>query len=300
MPGGHRQYIVMFATFFSRHRKFLANPESILARKLSLTARLRLRLIRMYRRYPSIMNRVLMAEVTALLIAAGFGQIQAQPPAFEAASIKLSTALDNGTDRDSTPGAMTMKNFSLRSLIRVAYGVKEYQVIGGPKWMDTYRYNINAKAAGPAKDPELVLMLRTLLAERFKLEVHRQSKSASGYALVVAKSGLKIKPVEDSGNDSTSSHGGSLTAKGVSMTRLSDWLARRLNVPVVDATGIPGVFDFKLEWTPDEVSPGTPPSGGPDLSLVAALQEQLGVKLEARKVPMEMIVVDRAEKASEN
>jgi uncharacterized protein (TIGR03435 family) len=241
-----------------------------------------------------------MALVPVWPIAAGFGQTPAQPPAFEAASIKLSTALDNGTDRDTTPGAMTIRNFSLRSLIRVAYGVNQYQVIGGPKWMDSDRYNISAKAAGPAKDPELVLMLQTLLAERFKVEVHRQSKPVPGYALVVAKSGLKIKPVEDSGHNSASTHGGSLTAKGVSMARLSDWLARRLNVPVVDATGIPGVFDFKLEWTPEEASPGTPSSAGPDFSLVAALQEQLGVKLEARKVSMELIVVDRAEKPSEN
>ena len=166
--------------------------------------------------------------------------------------------------------------------------------------MDSDRYNINAKAAGPAKDPELMLMLQTLLAERFKAEVHRQSKSTSGYALVVAKSGLKIKPAEDNGNDSTSSHGGSLTAKGVSMARLSDWLARRLNAPVVDATGVSGVFNFKLEWTPEEATPGTPSSVGPDFSLLAAMQEQLGVKLEARKVSMELIVVDRAEKASEN
>jgi uncharacterized protein (TIGR03435 family) len=84
------------------------------------------------------------------------------------------------------------------------------------------------------------------------------------------------------------------------MARLSDWLGRRLNVPVEDATGTPGVFDFKLEWTPEEASPGTPSSGGPDFSLVAALQEQLGLKLEARKVSMELIVVDRAEKPSEN
>jgi uncharacterized protein (TIGR03435 family) len=250
--------------------------------------------------YPRIINRVLIAQGAGLLIAAGWGQTAAQAPAFEAASIKLSAALDNGTDRSSTPGAMTIRNFSLRSLIRVAYGVKEYQVIGGPKWMDSDRYNINAKAAGPAKDPELVLMLQTLLADRFKVEVHRESKSAPGYALVVAKSGLKIKAIEDSGNDSMSAHGGSLTAKGASMARLSDWLSRRLNAPVVDTTGIQGVFDFKLEWTPEETTPGTPSSAGPDFSLVAALQEQLGVKLEARKVSMQLIVVDRAEKPSEN
>jgi uncharacterized protein (TIGR03435 family) len=246
--------------------------------------------------YRNFMKRVLAAQGAALLAAAGFGQTPVQPPAFEAASIKLSTALDNGTDRDTTPGAMTIRNFSLRALVRVAYGVKEYQVVGGPKWMDAERYNISAKAAGPAKDPELLLMLRTLLGERFKVEVHRESKASQGYALVPAKGGLKIKPVEDTGDDSTSSHGGSLTAKGVSMARLCDWLARRMNAPVTDATGIAGVFNFKLEWTPEEASS----SAGPDFSLVAALQEQLGVKLEARKVSLEMIVVDRAEKPSEN
>jgi uncharacterized protein (TIGR03435 family) len=232
----------------------------------------------------------------ALLVAAVLGQT----PAFEAASIKRSTALENGTDLDTTPGTMTIRNFSLRSLVRVAYGVKEYQVVGGPKWMDSERYNINAKAAGPAKDRELMMMLRTLLGERFKVEVHQESKASQGYALLPAKGGLKIKPVVGGGNSSTSSHGGSLTAKGVSMARLCDWLARRLNAPVMDATGIGGVFDFKLEWTPEEAPPGTPASAGPDFSLMAALQEQIGVKLEGRKVPMELIVVDRAEKPSEN
>jgi uncharacterized protein (TIGR03435 family) len=246
--------------------------------------------------YSNFVTRVLAALGVALIAATGFGQT----PAFEAASIKRSTALENGTDLDSTPGTMTMRNFSLRSLVRVAYGVKEYQVVGGPKWMDSERYNINAKAAGPAKDAELMLMLRTLLGERFQVEVHRESKASQGYALVTVKGGLKIKAVEGSGNNSTSSHGGSLTAKGVSMARLCDWLARRLNAPVMDATGIAGVFDFKLEWTPEEAPPGTPASAGPDFSLIAALQEQIGVKLEGRKVSVEMIVVDRAEKPSEN
>jgi uncharacterized protein (TIGR03435 family) len=226
-------------------------------------------------------------------VAAALGQT---PPAFEAASVKPSKSLDNGTNSKSTPGAITMEGYSLRSLIQDAYGVKDFQISGGPKWMDSDRYDINAKAAGPANYPELKLMLQTLLAERFKLVFHRESKPSTGYALVVARKGLKIQPVEGAVGSSMNNHNSNLTAKGVSMQRLADWLARLVSAPVSDATQVSGVFDFKLGWTPDEKSAAAP--DGP--SLFTALEEQLGVKLEPHKTTIEIIVVDTAEKASEN
>jgi uncharacterized protein (TIGR03435 family) len=225
---------------------------------------------------------------------AAFGQ-----PAFEAASIKPNTSARDGHDSDSTPGAMTIHNFTLRMLVVQAYGIKDYQVSGGAKWVNTDRYDVSAKAAGPAEDAQLNEMLQTLLAERFQLVVHKESKPFPGFALLVDKKGLKMKPVEDTGKSSSNSRGGPITFKGMSMARLATWTSRRLSAPVVDETGVEGVFDFTLDWTPFVVSaPGD--ASDPFPSLFSAFSEQLGVKVERRKVPLDVIVIDRAEKATAN
>jgi uncharacterized protein (TIGR03435 family) len=137
-------------------------------------------------------------------------------------------------------------------------------------------------------------MLQTLLADRFQLVIHHEQKVAPAYALVLAKSGLKIKPVEGATGSSSRSGRGVITAKGLTMAKLADRLSRNLRAPVADLTETPGAFDFKLEWSIE--------GDKDDLqsSLFAALQSQLGLKLEARKLPIDMIVVDKAEKPSEN
>jgi uncharacterized protein (TIGR03435 family) len=160
--------------------------------------------------------------------------------------------------------------------------------------MDEDRFEINAKAEGPANDAQLLAMLQTLLADRFQLVIHHEEKTAPAFALVVAKSGLKISPVEGATFSSFAGSRGVLTATGVSMTRLADRLARRLKMPVVDLTGAPGVYDFTLEWS----SEGD--ANEVESAEFAALESQLGLKLESRKMPVDLIVVDRAEKPSEN
>jgi uncharacterized protein (TIGR03435 family) len=220
----------------------------------------------------------------------------AQAPSFEAASIKPCTSLDNGTSSNSTTATLTMTGYTLRNLIRDAYQVKDFQIAGGPKWMSDDRYDINAKASGPAKYAELMVMLQTLLAERFKLTIHRDSKPYPGYALVVAKKGLKIQLAENPKGSSMSNHNGEVTAKGASMARFADWLARQVQAPVSDETNIAGVFDFTMHYVRDE-------QAGAALdqpNLFGALEDQLGLKLEPRKASIEVIVVDSAEKASAN
>lgn len=242
---------------------------------------------------------VLLAALgAACQVGAGFIQAPTQQLAFEAASVRLSTSPNDGfADFDTTPGTLTIRNYTLRAIIRTAYQAKDYQISGGPKWLNHDRYDINAKADSPAKPPQLFLMLQALLAERFKLVVHRESRDFQGYALVIAKSGLKLKAVGSDTDRSINSRPGVITAKATSLTLLSQWLARILNAPVQDSTGISDVFDFKLEWTPD----GAPQAGeAPGPSIFAALQDQLGLKLEPHKTPLEMIVVDSAERASEN
>jgi len=257
----------------------------------------------------SVHNRVnaVLYVAAAILVAQCFGQ--AQPAAFEVASVKVSHEPLNSDASKTTVGSVWMRGMTLRASIGMAYNVKEFQVLGGPKWLDSERYDIDAKSAGAAHGPELMAMLQTLLAERFQLALHRETKAFPGYALVVSKAGLKMVAVEP-GKPSVSSHNGSMTAEKASMADLARDLSRRLKAQVDDATGLTRVFDFKFELPPQENR--TAPSAGDtpgaeaadpaafSAALSMALQEQLGLKLEARKIPIEVLVIDRAEKPPEN
>jgi uncharacterized protein (TIGR03435 family) len=229
-----------------------------------------------------------------------------KPVAFEAASLKASKDI---TWHDRTDiGLVTQRGATLRELVALAYGTKEDRVTGGPKWTDSDRFDVDAKAGGPAKDEELERMLQTFLAERFQLVVHTQSKQVSGYALVVVKGGIRAKPSEGSDQPRSQSHNGSLTATAIKMDGFADWLSRRVAVPVADATGLTGPYSFSMVWDytqdrslsssmADAVPTATDPKGQ---TLFVALQEQLGLRLEPRNVPVDVIVVDRAEKPTFN
>jgi uncharacterized protein (TIGR03435 family) len=225
-----------------------------------------------------------------LLAAASFGQTLGAP-AFEVASIKPTTAEPgSGSGISSDTGRIAGRNVTLRRCVRGAYGMPEAQIYGGPKWVDEERYDIDAKAAGPAGDHQLMAMLQQLLAERFKLVIHRETRPLSGYALLAGKKGITAKRSEPDTGSRTNSSRRSIDATGCSMGCLAAKLAEVLHVPAADSTGLEGKFDFKLEWIPDDLQ----------TAVLPALEEQLGLKLEGRKVPTEVIVIDRAEKASAN
>jgi len=222
----------------------------------------------------------------------------AKPPAFDAASIKPSKTAE-GSDNDTSTGYFRGSG-TLKAFIRMAYGVPDGQIEGGPKWLDADRYDIEARAEGPADTPELMEMLQTLLADRFKLAYHRESRSAAGYALVLDKDGIKV-PEEPSGSHSTSGGSGRLDAHNTSMAALTTRLARLLGKPVADETGTSGFYTFKLTWTPERLgAPSVAESGDNGAaSIFTALKEQLGVKLEPRKVPFDVLVIEGAEKPPE-
>jgi uncharacterized protein (TIGR03435 family) len=143
-------------------------------------------------------------------------------------------------------------------------------------------------------------MLQSMLAERFKLAAHRETRQLNVYSLVMAKGGLKIKPVEQ-GAGRTSAGPGKLEAQGISFGKLADLLSRFLDRPVMDATGVPGLFNFTLEWRPEDTrrlmepgDSGQDPVAGP--SIFTALEEQLGAKMEVRKGPVEILVIDHVER----
>jgi uncharacterized protein (TIGR03435 family) len=230
-----------------------------------------------------------------------FAQEPASAPSFEVAAIKPSpdpTGSSSGIFE--TKGRIEARNVTLRRCIRGAYDIAEAQIVGGPKWIDQDRFYIEAKAAVPADDPELMLMLRTLLAERFKLVLHEEKRVVSGYQLVLGKSGLKAQSSASKENSAGNLGRGRLEAKGYSMSQLAIKLAEVLHAPVIDRTGLTGKFDFNLRWTPDEMqtSPSQDAASGP--SIFSALQEQLGLKLEAGKIPGNVLVIDSAEKPSAN
>lgn len=227
----------------------------------------------------------------------------AAPPRFEVASIKpIPLDIYRGSSGISTGhGRMTASNVTLKRCIIGAYGVGPSQIIGGSPWLDTDRFEIAAKADQPVGDAALMVMLQTLLAERFKLVLHRETRLLDALVLEVAKNGPKLEKAE-SANASTDSSRGRIAAKALTMDHFAWVLSRTMAVPVINGTGLQGAFNVKLEWSPDSdkpVKPGEiPPDTGP--SLYTAIQQQLGLRLHARKAPVEVLVIDRAEHPSEN
>ena len=212
-------------------------------------------------------------------------------PAFEAASVKPSAAGDPGMSMRGGPGQLEWKDTSLRYFVQTAYRVHDY-AYSAPEWLDSALFDVIAKLPANGGSNRYPEMLQTLLAERFKLVVHRETKDLPGLALVVDKKGPRIKPVEP---------GGAMLRTGPNMVRteratlaqFADALSTALDRPVKDFTGLPGVYDIKIQWMPD-----TPASSDPtDLpgSVYAAVQD-LGLRLQVRKVPVEVVVVDRIER----
>lgn len=230
---------------------------------------------------------------------------------FEAASIKLNSSGRPGNGISTYPARIKVINSSLKFCVQVAWNVKDFQILGAGGWMDAERYDIDAVAAGPFEKDEYREMLKALLADRFGLVIHRETMDKAGYALVVGRNGPKLPPPVDDPSvmfSRTSSGDTTLKAPNVSMAQLASALSSTLGVTVVDKTGIDGRFDVSFQWTPDSPillksglpAPAPPPDAVPGPSIFTAIQEKLGLKLESRKVPTEVIVIDRAHRPSEN
>lgn len=251
-------------------------------------------------------------RVSAILIVAMWFsgmRVGAEPPAgqslaFDAATVKRNISGASGWSSDSTNGLLRITNATMQSLITYAFDVRDFQISGGPAWLTADRYDITGKPENGAHDAQMKEMLRTLLAERFQLQTHRETKNGSVYALVVAKTGVKLEVTKDPNH--RTSHTSAATdgtrtfhAEGFNMNELAASLANILRQTVVDRTGAEGKYDFELSWMPD---PGTSnnaaESSGP--SIFTALQEQLGLRLESQKGPIPMVVIDRVERPSEN
>lgn len=225
---------------------------------------------------------------------------------FDVASVKLapvvSGKLYNITLGRISHGTVTFNNVSLADCIRFAYGLSSDEQLSGPDWIKSkeIRYDIIAKTTPDAPEPQVHRMMQALLADRFKLALHRRNKVLSYYALVVAKGGPKMGPATDAPATIPKGVQGQLRiiSNRMPMSTVATLLSRYMRALVVDQTGLSGPFEVKLVWTPDD-RPVPEDERGP--SVFAAVKEQLGLRLESRKGPMEVLVVDYAERTpSEN
>jgi len=306
------------------------------------------------------MNRLAIGAAIAV-----FGSLLVCAQEFEVASIKPADPNGRGVMMRGGPGQVNFTGVTLRLLIQQAYGVRDFQISGGPAWMNSDRYEIVAKP--PADEPAIPrdptqatdeqrqtfnkrrqAMLQALLADRFQLKVHRETKEMPTYILTLAKGGAKIKDNGGKTSDPNMRPGmmrmgpGAITAAQTTMPNLIQLLSQLTCRTVVDQTGLTGKYDIDLKYTPDASAmcspfggappplppgagagpgpggqvavlsggPGGPGPGGrgPDFTppdpngptIFTALQDQLGLKLESGKGPVEIIVIDHAEKPSEN
>jgi len=236
-------------------------------------------------------------------------ELKSADPAFEVATVKPSRPDTNGRGIRVQGANISTLKMTLADLVTFAYDVHAHQLIGAPVWTTSEKYDITAKAEGEGQpSPEqLKLMLRKLLADRFQLVVHKDQRELPVYTLNVAKGGVKISK-NDGKNETTGvifRGPGSVLLNDVSMDDFCKMLQNAaVDRPVVNQTSLSGKYDFSLVWTPDQALTAAPnpntlaPDAPPDL--YTAIQEQLGFKLEAAKLRIEVVVFDQVEKPSEN
>ena len=271
----------------------------------------------MSKRYRSLDARLGSVITFGLLLSAGLPnvalgseQAPAAPLVFEAATVKPNTSGSGASSTNSTNGLLRITNQTLQNMIQYAFNVRDFQVSGGPGWMRSERYDVTAKPENGAHDAQMKQMLQSLLAERFQLRFHRETREGPVYVLLVGKNGSKLQPAAESYNSGINSgrsgDTGKSTMKGTNITTqgLAESLAARIGRPVIDKTGLTGKFDFDLAWVPDlTLSAGGADSPSPDASgpsIFTAVQEQLGLRLESQRGPIDILVIDRAEKPTEN
>jgi uncharacterized protein (TIGR03435 family) len=281
------------------------------------------------------------ASVAAVLATA------AQTPSFEVASVRRNTSGDGFTGLQMQPGGrLTFTNAAVRMLITRAYNVQNFQIVGGPDWLTSERYDITAKAPEGSTSPgQSNLMLQSLLADRFKLVLHRETRQLPVYFLVKARDDGRLGPaLAPAAVDCSAGRGragggpppptapppgggpapvapapggcrfmfapGRLTVAGQPIDAVANALGAQLGRPVIDKTGLAGAYDFELTFTPEGrgMPVGPPPPGAPELppidpnapSIFTALQEQLGLKLESGRGPVEVLVIDSAQRPVED
>lgn len=235
------------------------------------------------------------------------GMVFAQP-AIDVASIKPSdpgiTAMNNHFSADR----FTLTGYAAKTLIEQAHSVKDYQVLNAPDWTRSERWTLEVKTTVPTNYQQKFQLLQPLLAERFQLKIHHETRTMPVYSLAVAKGGPKLR-TPDPNERGYMMFGNQIIGRKYDITMLARNLEGELNVPVVDKTGLTGIYDLDLKWTPDPArpdfgdvhNPAELPAPDPNRpGIFTAIREQLGLELKAEKRPVDVIVIDHIERPSPN
>jgi uncharacterized protein (TIGR03435 family) len=231
--------------------------------------------------------------------------------AFETATIKPSKSSSNAIGNRFGAELATWTNVSVRALIEDSYRLKDY-LASAPDWVNTDKWDINARANGMTTFQQKMLMTRTLMEERCQLKFHMETRELPVYILTAVKGGPKFQPPKDddkpAGVRIRADVKGAIIGHKMDVSTLPDYLSAQLNRPVIDKVGLKGIQDFTLEWTPvpnegnfatqSDVADQPSSTDGP--TIFAAIQEQLGLKLESARGPVQVLVIDSVQKPSEN
>jgi uncharacterized protein (TIGR03435 family) len=222
-----------------------------------------------------------------------------QAPAFDAATVKMGGPVVNGLININTGrilnGVVTLANATLSDCLKFAYSLTTDEQIAGPDWINQkmVRFEVTGKAPADTPDGQLMLMLQALLKERFQLAMHTEPREIQHYELVTGKNGPKLKESAVNALDATgAARLDGIKSNRMTMNKLASLLSRMTRMPVIDKTGLAGYYQFDLKYA-DERQP-VENQVGP--SVFTAVQEQLGLKLESKKSPVDLLVIDRAEK----
>jgi uncharacterized protein (TIGR03435 family) len=240
------------------------------------------------------MRPFLLTSAACLAIFNITGVAQTPDSAFDIATIKRYTPT-NGVSAGAYyyPQRFTGVG-TLRDFIQIAYDFPADRVAGGPPWLDSERFEIDGRTSVKVPPQRLMTMLQSLLTDRFALHVHRESRELPVYDLITLHNGLKIHPLADAAKPGGITSGRSLLRGQMTLADLARALSPTLGRPVIDRTGQTAKFEIKLQWSPDDSPGSTQPS------IFTALQEQLGLKLQSTKGPVDVMVIDHANKPSAN
>jgi uncharacterized protein (TIGR03435 family) len=245
-----------------------------------------------------LMKRCCAIGYTAVVLATGARPAAAQAAdnqaRFEVASVKLH--VDSGSTRagiEENESFVRVSNLSLRTVIGIAYGVMGSR-LAGPGWLDRRMFDITAKPPAGYQRQQLPILLRNLLADRFKLVAHSEQREVQGYALRISPGADRLRPSEGPRTFLTG-RPGLIAGNSRSFGELVPLLSQMVGTPVVDETRLTGTYDIKLEWTPSLAASAAGAAAEPEVSIFTALREQLGLRLEPIKTMAEVVVVDTIE-----
>jgi uncharacterized protein (TIGR03435 family) len=292
-----------------------------------------MRKVRTLRDFPNMqpmraeLRRMTLVSITLfILVHAPQTQAQVSPPpassapTFDVASIKPDRE-GNHTRVSFNSNSLLATGMTLKALVELAYNVNDSQLFGGPDWGNSAKYEVQAKIddttaaalkslSTEEKQQQRRLMVQALLAERFKLKISQSSKELSIYVLSPVKKGPLFSQSSLPGNATSgiTSSSGQTKFSGISLAIFADWLSGQVGRKVIDQTGLQGKFDFTLQWSQEKQTPLTDSNQGPAAlssdssgpSIFTALQEQLGLKLESSKGPVQVLIIESAEKPTEN